>query len=502
MINRFSRRQFVIAVPLTAATLGTTVEFAHAQPKKDSVVLAMTLEPPGLDPTAGAASAIAEVVQYNVFETLTKIKPDGSVGPLLAESWTVTPDQKTWTFKLRRDVKFHNGEPFSSANVKLSFERAADAKSTNKDKANFTNMESVTTPDANTVIIKLKDADPDFLFLMGQATAIIVDPKSMATNATAPVGTGPYTVGQWVKGSSIVLNKWPAYRNASAVAMNRVTFRFISDPAAQVASLLSGDVDAFPRVAAARSLEQFKADSRFAVMTGASRAKAIVAINHRKKPLNDVRVRRAIAAAIDRKAVIQGAADGFGTPIGSHYAPSSFGYVDTTGINPFDINKAKALLAEAGVKTPLELSLKLPPPPYARQGGEVIAAQLAKIGIIAKIENVEWAQWLSGVYTNKNYDLTLIAHVEPFDLGNYAKVGYYWQYESPLFTETYTKMRGVGNKDERAKMIGDLQRMLASDVANVFLYSPQWITVANSKLKGLWKDMPLSVNDVSVLSWQ
>ena len=116
----------------------------------------------------------------------------------------------------------------------------------------------------------------------------------------------------------------------------RITIRFISDPAAQVAALLSGDVDAFPRVAAARSLAQFKSDPRFKVLIGGSKAKTIVAINERKKPLDDVRVRRAILAAIDRKAMIDGAVDGFGAPIGSFYTPGSLGYVDTTGINPFD----------------------------------------------------------------------------------------------------------------------------------------------------------------------
>ena len=492
----------IFAATVVAAIVSLAAAPGQAQPRKDSAVLAMALEPPGLDPTTGAASAIAEVVLYNIFETLTKIKSDGNVAPLLAESWTISPDLKTFTFKLRRDVKFQNGEPFSAETVKSTFARAVDAKSTNKDKATFANMESVNAPDASTVVIKLKESEPDFLFLMGQATAIMVDPKSTATNATEPVGTGPYTLGAWVKGSSLTLNKWPDYRNATAVALNKVSFRFISDPAAQVASLLSGDVDAFPRVAAGRSLDQYKSDGRFTVMTGGSRAKTILALNQRKKPLNDIRVRRAIAAAIDRKAVIEGAADGFGTPIGSHYVPGAFGFVDTTGVNPFDINRAKALLAEAGVKTPFEMTLKLPPPSYARQGGEVVAAQLAKIGIVAKIENVEWAQWLSGVYTNKNYDLTLISHVEPFDLGNYVKPNYYWQYESPMFTDTYTRMRATGNTQERAKLVGDLQRMLASDVANVFLYQPQWITVSNSKLKGLWKDMPLFVNDVSVLSWQ
>ena len=144
--------------------------------------------------------------------------------------------------------------------------------------------------------------------------------------------------------------------------MKKATFRFISDPAAQVASLLAGDVDAFPRVTP-RSVAQFKSNAKFQVVVSGSRAKTILAINNKKKPLDDVRVRRAIAAAIDRKAVIEGAGDGYGVPIGSHYVPGAFGYVDTTGINPFNIEKAKALLAEAGIKTPLELSLKLPPPP-------------------------------------------------------------------------------------------------------------------------------------------
>ena len=263
---------------------------------------------------------------------------------------------------------------------------------------------------------------------------------------------------------------------------------------------MAGDVDAFPRVTP-RSVPQFKTNDKFQVVVSGSRAKTILAINNKKKPLDDVRVRRAICAAIDRKAVIEGAADGYGAPIGSHYVPGGFGYVDTTGINPFNIDKARALLAEAGVKTPLQLSLVLPPPPYARQGGEVIAAQLAKIGIVAKIENVEWAQWLSGTYTNKNYDLTIISHVEPFDLGNYAKAGYYWGYESPKFNELFDKIQNSPRPADRAKLLGDAQRMLANEAANGFLYQPQWITVARKGLKGLWKDMPVFVNDVSVMSW-
>jgi peptide/nickel transport system substrate-binding protein len=484
-----------IALPLLSS------QAAWAQAHKDSLVLGMTLEPPGLDPTAGAASAIAEVVLYNVFETLTKINSDGSVSPLLAQSWEVSPDLKTYTFKLKRGVKFQNGEPFNAQAVKFSFERAASEKSINKDKKTFTNMERVEVIDDDTVVILNKTLDPDFLFLMGQATAIIVEPKSAGSNATQPVGTGPYRLEQWSKGSSVTLTRWEGYRNASAAKIKKVQFRFISDPSAQVASLLAGDVDAFPRVTAARSLGQFKSHPKFQVVISGSRAKTILAINNKKKPLDDVRVRRAIAAAIDRKAVIEGAADGFGVPIGSHYVPGALGYVDTTGINPFNIEKAKALLVEAGVKLPLELNLTLPPAPYARQGGEVIAAQLAKVGIMAKLQNVEWAQWLSGTYTNKNYDITIISHVEPFDLSNFAKPGYYWGYESAQFNALFDKIQNSPRQADRAKLLGDAQRLLANDAVHAFLYQPQWITVANKNLKGLWKDMPILLNDISSMSW-
>jgi peptide/nickel transport system substrate-binding protein len=496
MINR----RHLIATAASGASLATLPLAATAQAKKDAVVMAMTLEPPGLDPTAGAASAIAEIVQYNIFETLTKINSDGTVSPLLAEKWEVSPDLKTYTFTLRKGVKFQNGEPFNANAVRFSFERAGGDKSTNKDKRTFAMMDRVAVIDDYTVVILNKQLDPDFLFLMGQATAIIVEPKSADTNATKPVGTGPYQLSAWAKGSSVTLTKWDAYRNAAAIKMKKVTFRFISDTAAQVAALLAGDVDAFVRVTP-RSVPQFKGNAKFQVVVSGSRAKTILAINNKKKPLDDVRVRRAICAAIDRKAVIEGAADGYGAPIGSHYVPGAFGYVDTTGINPFNVDKAKALLAEAGVKTPLTLSLVLPPVPYARQGGEVIAAQLAKIGIVAKIENVEWAQWLSGTYTNKNYDLTIISHVEPFDLGNYAKPGYYWGYESPKFTELFDKLQNAPRAADRAKLLGDAQRMLANEAVHGYLYQPQWITVARKGLKGLWKDMPVFVNDVSALSW-
>ena len=494
-------RPFARIAAMLAAALLTAALPALAQPKKDTAVLAMTLEPPGLDPTAGAASAIAEITLYNIYETLTKITGDGRTMPLLAERWTVSPDLRTWTFTLRRGVNFHNGAAFDAAAVKFSFERAADKASTNKDKAVYANIAGIDMPDPYTVVLNLKNGNPDLLFQLGQATAIIVEPRSVAGNPTQPVGTGPYRLEAWNKGASVTLARWDGHRDAKNVQLRRVTMRFISDPAAQVAALLSGDVDVFPRVAAARSLKAFQANKKFQVLVGGSRAKTIVAINNKRKPLDDVRVRRAIAAAIDRQAVIEGAADGFGVPIGSFYVPGAPGYIDTTGINPFDQAKARALLHQAGITPPLELTMKLPPTPYARQGGEVVAAMLAKVGIHAKIENVEWAQWLSGVYGNKNYDLTIISHVEPFDLGNFAKPGYYWGYESARFNDLYNRINNAPRPADRARLLGEAQQLIAADAVHAFLYQPQWITVANKGLRGLWKDMPLFVNDIGALSW-
>ena len=422
----FRKSVLLAAAALTALSL--LPQPVSAQGKKDSVVMAMALEPPGLDPTSGAAAAIGEVTLYNVYETLTRVKEDGTAAPLLAESWTTSPDVKTYTFRLRKGVKFQNGEPLNAETVKFSFERSAAPASTNKDKSLFQSIAEIATPDADTVVIKMKNPEPNLPFLLGQAPASIVEPKSVATNGTNPVGTGPYTVAAWAKGSSITLNKWPEYRNAAAIKLNKVVIRFISDPSAQVASLLSGDVDAFPRVAAARSLAQFRADPRFNVLIGGSRSKTIVAINNRKKPFDDVRVRRA-----------------------------------------------------------------------------VLAAQLAKVGIVARIENLEWAQWLSGVFNAtgpQNYDLTIVSHVEPFDLVKYTEDNYYTGYRSDAFNALYKQITEAANDADRARLLGDAQRMLATDAAAGFLFQPQLITITNRKLKGVWTQVPLYANDFSEWAWE
>ena len=486
---------------LRTLILTAALTLACAAQAKDTAVIGMVLEPPGLDPTAGAAAAIGEITLGNIFEGLTKINGDGSVTPLLAKSWDASADLKTYTFTLVDGATFQDGEVFSSADVKFSFERAAAAESTNKDKPFFAGLK-VDAPDAMHVVLGLKEANPDLLFRLGFPTAVVVSPKSAATNATKPVGTGPFTMSAWAKGSSVTLAKWDGYRAAGKIALKGVTFRIVNDPAAQVAALLAGDIDAFPRFGAFQAIGQFENDPRFTVTKGGTEGKTILAINNRKKPFDDVRVRRAIAHAIDRKAIIDGAQNGFGTPIGSHYVPIDPGYVDLTGVYPTDVEKAKALLKEAGVTTPLQVTLTLPPPAYARQGGEIIASQLAKIGIAAKIENVEWAQWLAGVYKGKQFDLTVISHVEPMDLSNYANPDYYFGYDSQAFRDVMGRIASAPDTAARLAALGDAQRMLTADAVNAYLFQLAQVTVAAKGLKGLWTDSPVFANDMASVRWE
>ena len=185
----------LLALPSLSAEL-------FAQRPKDSLVLGMVLEPTSLDPTTAPAAAIGEIVHYNVLEGLTKITPAGAVQPLLAEDWSSDPDGKSYSFKLRRGVTFQDGTVFDAAAVKFSFERARAPDSTNKAKKGvFDNISAISTPDTFLVILTLNNPDATLPFRLGENTAVILSPKSAATTATQPVGTGPYRLDSWQKGS-------------------------------------------------------------------------------------------------------------------------------------------------------------------------------------------------------------------------------------------------------------------------------------------------------------
>ncbi|MEP7282212.1 MAG: ABC transporter substrate-binding protein [Rubrivivax sp.] len=489
----------LVSAGAALALAAVAVAPAQAQGRKNQLVLAMVLEPPSLDPTSAAAAAIGEVVHYNILEGLTKINVDGSVTPLLAQDWTESPDGTSYTFRLKKGITFSDGSPLDAEAVKFSVERAKAPDSKNKaKKAVFDNISRVTVVDPLTLILTLDHADPTMPFRLGENTAVILHPKSAGQAGTQPIGTGPYVLADWKKGSAITLTARPDARVKPPI--QRVTFRIINDPAAQVAALLAGDVDGMPRFGALQSVKQFQSDPRFTVQIGNTAGKGQLTINNKKKPFDDVRVRRAIMFAIDRKAFIDGVLDGFGKPIGSHFAPTDVGYVDLTGEYAYDPGKARALLKEAGVATPLNVTLTLPPPQYARKGGEVVAAMLAQVGIVAKIENVEWAQWLSGPFKG-NFDLTIINHVEPLDYMQYTNKSYYWGYDSKTFDDLVKAHAGTTNPAERTGYWKQMQRQLTTDAVNAWIFNPAQVMVAKKGLQGLWMNSPIFANDIAAVRW-
>jgi len=468
---------------------------------RDSLTLGMVLEPPGLDPTAGAASAIREVVYANVFEGLTRIDGEGKIKPALAQSWDVSADGMTYTFHLHQGVRFHDGTPFDCSIVQFSFARAVAPESTNAQKEIFEPIAATECPDPYTAVIHLKHPAADFLFGLGWGDAVMVAPATAATNNTHPVGTGPFRFVRWIKGDRVELTRNPAYWGAKP-ALAAVTFKFIADPTAAANALLAGDVDAFSNFPAPEILPQLRADSRFAVVIGTTEGKTLLALNEARPPFGDIRVRRALAHAIDRRALTETLMPGVPvTLIGSHYTPNDPDYIDLSNTYPYDPARARALLAEAGVKPGTKLTLTLPPPPYARRGGEVIAAMLAEVGLEVTLVPVEWAEWLDRVFKRADFDMTVIAHTEARDLAIYARDHYYFNYQSPAFRDLYHRYAAITPEAQRDLLIA-MQKKLAEDEPNVFLYVLPKIGVWNANIEGLWVNDPIPANDLTAVRWR
>lgn len=485
-------------VPLLGLVLGAGG--VAAQPRTD-ILLGMQLEPPHLDPTAGAAAAIDEVTYANVFEGLTRFGPDGEILPGLAESWEVAPDGLSWVFNLRGDVTFHDGIPFTSEDVEFSFERAMAEESTNAQKGLFDGISAVNVIDDTTVEIGLDVPKASLLSDLAWGDMAIVSPASADGNKTRPVGTGPFEFADWVQGDRIELESYADYWGEPA-KLDKVTFRFISDPAASFAAMMAGDIDAYPVFPAPENLAQFEADARFKVIVGTTEGETILAMNNERQPFDDIRVREAVAHAIDRSAVIEGAMFGYGTPIGSHFAPHNPAYEDLTALSAYDPERSRALLAEAGLAEGFSTTLTLPPPSYARRGGEIVASQLRAVGIDAQIINVEWAQWLEQVFKNRDFGLTIVAHTEPMDIEIYARDDYYFEYHDPVMKSLIWGFDRMPDEADRAEILRAAQERIAQNFVNGYLFQLPKTGVANAGIEGLWVNAPTQANDMTGVYWR
>jgi len=473
-----------------AAGLGLALMLTGAAMAQSTQVrIGVALEPPILDPTAGAAEAIDIVVYQNIFEGLTRIDQNGAVQPGLASEWTISDDGLTYTFKLHDGVTFHDGTTFDAEDVKFTFDRILAEDSVNAHKEFYTAITAVDVVDPLTVSFTLDKPVGMFLFNLGRGDAVIVAPETAGNNANNPVGTGPFSFVQWDKGSRVVLDRYDGYWG-EPVALTRATYLFIVDTAAMTSALLSGDIDGTNNFAA-EALAVFENNPQFKVLVGTTEGETVLGTNNRNAPFNDLRVRQAMAHALDREAIIEGATYGFGAPIGSHFAPHNPYYVDLTGTYPYDPEEAKRLLAEAGYPDGFDATLKLPPLGYAQLSGQIIASQFAQVGIRLQIINIEFAQWLEDVYANHDFDLTIIAHVEPFDIGNYANPDYYFGYDNPEFQALIETLDATTDDAERKALAIEAQEILAHDAVNGYLFQLAQTGVWNAKLEGMWQNSPI-----------
>lgn len=482
---------------VSALALMAGVGMAEA---KTDLIVGMQLEPPHLDPTGGAAAAIDEVLYANVFEGLTRFGPDGSVNPGLAEAWEISEDGTVYTFTLRAGVTFHDGTTMDAEDVKFSLDRARAADSVNAQKALFAGITDVTVVDPLTVQITLSAPNGAFPFNLAWGDAVIVAPESIENIKANPIGTGAFKFDNWVQGDRIDIVKNPDYWGEPA-KLDRATFKFISDPTAAFAAVMAEDVHVFAGFPAPENLPQFDADPRFSVIVGSTEGETILSTNNSQAPFNDVRVRKALAHAIDRQAIIDGAMFGYGTPIGTHFAPHHPDYVDLTANSAYDPELAKSLLAEAGFPDGFTTTLKLPPPSYARRGGEIIAAQLREVGIETEITNLEWAQWLEQVFTGKDFGLTIVSHTEPMDIGIYANPEYYFQYDNADFQKIMADLNVETDPAGRSALLKQAQEKIAADYVNGYLFQLAALRVANAKVMGLWENAPTQANDLTAVYW-
>jgi peptide/nickel transport system substrate-binding protein len=460
------------------------------------MIIGTQLEPPVLDPTANPAAAISEVLYGNVYEGLVQFAADGSALPRLALSWEISSDGLTYLFHLKNGVRFHDGSEFDAAAAKYSLDRIVAPGSTNPQRARLRAIRAVEVVDPLTLRVLLSRRSGGLLQSLAFGSAVMVSRTSAANNAVQPIGTGPFRFLRWRRGDSITLERNPDYQGPPAL-LSQVTFKFITDPTAAFAALMAGDVDAFSNYPAPESFPQFAADRRFQVFTGTTEMETVLGLNERVAPLHNVLVRRAISFALDRHAIIDGAMFGYGTPIGSHFPPGNPAYVDLTGMYPHDIAKAKELLAEAGYPHGFSMTLKLPPPSYARRSGEIVASQLAQIGIRAKIENLEWAQWLDQVYTRHDFDMSIVGHAEPLDYDIYARDDYYFGYSSPEFKALIAALDDSVEPAARKDLLQQIQRKLAADAVNGFLFQYPRLDIWNAHAHGIGFDNVLGVVDVT-----
>lgn len=458
-----------------------------------------TAEPTGMDPVTVDGAGTPFVVLYNVYETLVKLDDERQPQPLLATAWELSDDRLTYTFTLDRAATFADGSPVDADAVVHSFQRILDGDAIDKVLADFAPLESVTALDEHTVELQLEYPSNMLLIALSSNGGVIVNPEAdPASLAQTPAGSGPYVLTQWEPGSVVTLDRNPDYWGTPP-HFDEVNFRFYADPNAMNNAMLSGQLDIISNLTVPQAMGEFEQDEDFEVLQGDTDGEVVLTYNHANEALAVPEVRQALNHAVDRQAVVDAAWGGQGRLIGSMVPPTEPWYEDLNDVYPYDQDRARELLAEAGYESGLSLRLRVPNLPYAAPAARSVQAQLSEVGVDVEIEELEFARWLDLVFTQGDYDMTIVAHVEPRDLDMYATEPNYMNYSNEEFTQLIQEA-DRGTEQEFIDKQRDAARVLAEDAAANWLFLLPNIIVTTPEISGVQVDQISTSFDVTLIA--
>lgn len=466
-----------------------------------AVHVELQLAPPHLDPTLTASASTAEATYLNVFEGLTAIDREGHVQPRLATRWGLNQAGTALTVTLREGVTFHDGAALDAQTVAFSLRRLLDPETGNPQRHLYRAIDRVEVLSATRLRLHLSRPDALLPFRLGLSAAVIVHPATAATNHLHPIGTGPYRVVEWVPPERLTLALRDDWRGA-APGIREAHFAFTSNRQKLQNGLAEGLIDLYPDISSMASYLQFARRDDYRIEQGEGEGEVILALNHARPPLDDRRVRQALAHAIDKTALVKAIYPAASpTLIGSHFSPSHPAYIDLHDYYPHDPEQARALLAAAGVGE-LTLTLAVPPTQYAQQGSLLIAEDLEAVGIEVALERLDWTEWLAQVFRAGAYDLSIVAHVEPFDLDIYAREAYYFHYDSAEFRALWERIERTPETVARHALLEAAQRHLAEDAVNVFLFMKPQQAIHKAALGGVRQNAPVPAVPLEELYWK
>jgi peptide/nickel transport system substrate-binding protein len=467
--------------------LGGVVLMGAGPAAAKTLNFALDGNPDTLDPHKTAGTLTFQTLK-SIYDTLVEPDMSEKIVPALAEKWEVSDDDLTWTFYLKKNVVFHNGDQLTAKDVKATFDRIMDKATASPKAKEFGSITAIETPDDFTVVLKLKEPAAPLLATLASGWGAIL-PKSLIDSGhdfgNQPVGTGPFKLKEWIRDSQIILDKNDKYWMKGYPKLDRVTINIIPERAVQIQGLISGQLDVAYLVDK-DDLPILEASQDVKIEKSMTALILVMAINCSNPVLQDVRVRQAINLAIDKQKVLDVAYNG-GKPVGTFMDYGNAYYKDFTALYPYDPEKSKKLLAEAGVGPETVFELFLPQNYELHvKAGEMYQDMLTKVGLNVKIKLVDWSTWLSDVYRAAKYDLTVIGHTGKLDpdgtLAGYGTEGRYVRWVNPRAAELIDKARKVSGFENRKKLYDEALEIMAKEVPFMYLGSSSRYTAVRKNV--------------------